>query len=243
MSDDQRPVRARLRGHGHDLQSLAELFPAGGDPVVEHDEAHGWAVLSRKLDASWGDTDALVAESNRLVLGLNAAGRLFRTDFEPIHHVPTFDGPGNSVNIVCADSIRIRVTVGTPSIGDQPPAPPPPRGAALLAAASRDGDLTDIIGWLGAPDLDTGRMWKVYEALRANAVGAERQGADRRLQAKGWLAESELASLRDAINNPHVSGEDARHGRYQRPHADPISLQEARRLLLGLVTCWYEATF
>jgi hypothetical protein len=94
------------------------------------------------------------------------------------------------------------------------------------AAAPRDA-----IATLGREDVRWHDLYHVFEIVRAE-VGDE-------ICAQGWATKADVNRFKHTANDRGTIGREARHGhRRWNPPANPMTFDEARNLIHGIVRSW-----
>lgn len=110
MSDEAGPVRAHLEGAERDFQTIVRLF-AGAEIGVERQDDGAWVLFAPELDAVWGgDGTELHEMTVDLVRDLNGVARALDADHRPVRATGRYDGPGNNVHVIGADTAVIMLS-------------------------------------------------------------------------------------------------------------------------------------
>lgn len=80
-------------------------------------------------------------------------------------------------------------------------------------------------------------LWKFYDVLKKDVEVAD-------MIAKGWTTTDQLWSFRTTVNNPEVSGDQARHGvQTHAPHPNPMNRSAAETFAWDLFEKWVREKF
>ena len=227
--------RAELRGSDHDIDDLERVLPAGGrfSVDVEGDKRYLAGAELNTPDAS----DALKVA--RRVLGLlNAAALLADRGHRVVETNRLIDENGRACVFVEPETatayMRASVATVVTSSSEQPPTPT----RRLRTWGELILDLEQIPAVGEVCDLLLGSMSAVDQYKIWEIVG----------DPKGPLGKGHpLAPKKEAtrftrsVNDPAVSGLDARHARLSGlPSSSPMSIGEARAFIEQVVRTWLE---
>lgn len=233
--------KARLDGHGFDLDTLVEIFREG-DPVLGRDD-DGYYLSSSAFDGL-EEPVAVKDRAEILLRKVNGLGRLLDSSFEPVKLSGSFTTKdGHTTHVLSPDSARVRTraSAATVTVGGQPPPPPPPPpGPKYVRLADGERDVADALKFLGSQDEpDWFLLWKAFEIIQ-HAVGSRKA-----IETAGWATTADLNAFCASANLETVSGDDARHARKakasDRPPVSTMDLREARRFVYGLAKAWLDS--
>ena len=227
-------VKAWLDGHEMDLETLAELLPAGDTRVVHDGE--GYYLTSTGID----DCPAGVPfyEVAPAVLErLNGLGRVMNAGYRPVRLSGRYQEGDQRHQVVQAGCAEARVRVGRPTIliDGQPAAVPVPPGPGYAATACRDADVAEALTIMGqAAPPNWVELYKVYEIIEHTGL---LQAA---LDAAG-VSKNQASLFTRTACHPAAAGPGARHGRSkQDPPKNPMPINKARELIGGLLRAWMD---
>jgi hypothetical protein len=180
------------------------------------------------------ESAAVLGKARSLLSALNGIAALMRSSFRPVSvkgHVRYWDDDGEfhqDAFVGIEQPVRIRTILHdlTIAIDDKVARPPPGSSESdrWARASLKDANLRTALSWWGQ-EHDPANMWKVWEIVRT--VPGLTIDADNRRR------------FEPTLNDPALTGEAARHGRYQRaPTPDAMSLQEAEDFLADLLRQW-----
>jgi hypothetical protein len=141
--------------------------------------------------------------------------------------------PGNARNFAKRFTTDAVITsdLVTASVNGQPPAPPTP---IPIEIGLREPVVKDVFARFAAEPTWV-NLANVVELIEQD-VGGEAE-----IVRRGWARKAELGLFQHTANNMHAAGLGARHAdRSRRPPARPMSIEDARGLVLGLVERWLE---
>jgi hypothetical protein len=217
----------RLEGEHADLADLERLMNAPELLVVERDgsfylESMGFEHLSSPPD--------VLAAARRLIDALSGLARLKMPLIRPFTATAVVErddsGATKTHQFVFPESARLRLRAFAPTVtvtGGAPAASPAPSslGAELALDDERVASALRIYGqeptWVG--------LYQVWDVIQP--------------EAKAWVSASDIERFRWTANNFRALGSAARHARLDwKPPANPMSLEEAARLIGGLLERW-----
>lgn len=106
-----------------------------------------------------------------------------------------------------------------------------------------DPSVAKALRFYSEEDRWTINLWKVYETIRADVADRTRKTIEKALGESGvrWITLDEFNRFGTVINNPNVSGDEARHAEpdpRRDPHSNPMSREEAEALVRRLLVRW-----
>jgi hypothetical protein len=234
--DPTMAVRARLDGHGFDLDALTWEFPCGDPYVGKDDDSQPYYLASERLDHLFSSPAELHEAAQALLLQLNGLARAMRDDFRPVRLVGRYnDTFGNVHQIVVVDTVEARDQVMpiTTIVGGvvQERATP---GIRYFAASSMNADVAEVLAILGHSSVVVTwvEMYKVFEIVRENLH-------PRRIVDVCSATDLEVRAFTASANRPEISGNAARHARLPGlPPRRTMSMSHARSFVGQLVVDW-----
>lgn len=107
---------------------------------------------------------------------------------------------------------------------------------SLVILASKNRVVADVLNYLETGSNEIATLYKVYEII-ANDVGGQKTIRD-----NGWISKNKIELFTRTANSPDAIGDKARHGvQKNQPPKTPMSLNEAKSLILNLVKCWIDS--
>jgi hypothetical protein len=186
--------------------------------------------LDRFTDA--GDAHQFAVE---VIEKLNALGQLLWSEFEPVRVGAVLSGSGRQVFAVGVAVARARVKGKATVVRADGTKVPPSYAFAMFQAiqvASSDPVVARVLRFLQPPEITWSDLYRALEAIEEDAGDVSK---------RGWTSSTQRGRFRHTANSFSALGMDARHGtaKEQQP-AKPMTLSEARALILGLATRWLQ---
>lgn len=230
-------VKAWLDGHPYDLEELAELLPTGDTRVVK--EGDDYYLASLRIDNRPEDVP-FYAVASSVLQQVNGLARAMRDGFRPVRLTGRYTEGDQRHVVVSADVAEGRSRAYAPAIvtgrPGEPPRKAPPVGPMLLTVAGSNYDVAevlDIMGRVEAPNWSD--LYKVYEIIEHTGTLSSAMNA-------AAVSENRMSLFRRTANHEKASGPDARHSRSkQDPPKNPMTIEEARRLISALIQTWVES--
>ena len=227
-------VKAWLEGHHIDLETLADVIPAGDTRVVRDDD--GYYLTAAEID----DRPAGVPfyEVAPVVLQrVNGLARVMNTGYRPVRLSGRYQEGERRHQVVhagCAE-VRVQAMPVTILINGEPAASAPPPGPAYAATASTDSDLAEALAIMGQPTPPNWvELYKVYEII-------EHTGQLNAAMRVAGVSANQISLFTRTACHPAAGGSDARHGRSrQDPPKNPMPIAKARYLIGSLVRGWMD---
>lgn len=240
-------VRALLRGHEFDLQTLVDMF-SDDDPRVVKDEGERFHLETAELDSHMKDAGRLVEIAERVLADLVGAARLLHSDLQQVSIAGSFEKWEGSTKVIHGTDggvVRERAVVARPETAnirisahaagvathpDGPVSPPEPPGARYRRLARAQPAVAELIALLGKSDMDWADLYKAFEIVRE----ASKAGA-----APKYSLE-QLGYSKTDVNNFTQSMNLHRHAR---PSGDPpkreLTLAEAQAFTRDMTERWF----
>lgn len=229
----------KLEGEERDLSELAMHFGGSALAVVEEGGAF-W--LSSSEFAALTDPEAVKNRGRGLLALASGALHVELGRFAPprISAAVLVDEAGTKQHFVrVSSSIGIHVEAnarvervrpdGTVEIVEFVAPPVQTREWAELARS--DADVEDVLAILGREDVRWHDLYHVFEVVEAD-VGAQ-------MFSDGWATKAAVERFTRTANSRGAIGGEARHGHDRfAPPKSPLSHEDARNLVLGLVRHW-----
>jgi hypothetical protein len=227
-------VKAWLDGDRIDLETLAELLPAGDTRVVAHGD--GYYLTAVEIDNRPAGVPS--SEVAPVVLQrVNGLGRVLSSGYRPVRLNDRYQEGDQRHLVVRAGCAEARVQVGRPTIliDGQSVASRPPAGPGYAAAASSDADVAEALAIMGQPAPPNWvELYKVYEII-------EHTGQLKAAMAAAGISANRISLFARTACHPDAAGPDARHGRSrQDPPRNPMPVAKARDLIGNLVRAWMD---
>ncbi len=188
------------------------------------------------------DVSEILETATKLIDKINFAAR--RTASSRLHLSPqgtvawvNKDGP--MTQHILGGRLELGVSLfGDLAVGDEPAKVPTPIQEVLATVESPVVDLA--AHFLNYPPGDpywSYHLWKVYDVLKEDVTLTV-------MKTKGWTNNDQLWRFRTAVNDPTISGDQARHGVQMRtPHSNPMSRSEAEAFARDLFEKWVRETY
>ena len=243
-------VKAWLKGHQFDLETLADLFSAGDVRVIKVGDEYcltGVEMDSPPEGLNFYDVSATVLQR------VNGIARTLRpNDYRPVELVGRYQVADDRHEVVQAEGAEVReraesvsVVVATATLeargqlkvvavttGGAAPATAAQPTPMYMALAAQHADVAETLALMGKGEPDWSDLYKVYEIVRDNLRPAK-------IEDKGWATKHEQSEFTGTANRPDVSGADARHARMPGgPPTHTMTLHEARQFIGDLVIQW-----
>jgi hypothetical protein len=123
----------------------------------------------------------------------------------------------------------------TDSAGDALVIEPPVEELRQLTGLWKTDARRKVLRILATQPLDFKTMFVVYEEIKHEL------GGDRVLTDGGFASKTELARFAMSANNPHASGDHARHGGPGKPSGvAPMKIPEAQEFIRRLTRAWFQ---
>jgi hypothetical protein len=227
-------VKAYLDGHHTDLETLAELFPAGETRVGRDDDGFYLTaadIENRRAGVPCYDVAPVVLQR------VNGLARVMRSGYRPVRLSGRYQEGERRLQVVHAgcSEIRVQAMPVTILINGQSAASAPPPGPRYAATASSDADAAEALAIIGQPEPPNWvELYKVYEIIEHTGLLKATMGA-------AGVSANQLSLFTRTACHPAAGGPDARHGRSRQDppkHAMPIA--KARDLISSLVRAWMD---
>ena len=226
--------RVLLEGEAFDLEDLPALT-LGCTIEVLMDEDGTYFLRSPELRTELG-SEEIRGRAAALVRSVNGVGRLRRPDHRPVRpHALAYAHESGERQVFSWESAEMRFKGSVVSMkvthrdGTDEYLDVDVEPATAWLKASRDPDVTEVLGLLSTFPLDWMSLFKIFEIIRPEALAA------------GWCSKAESSSFRAGANRPEVSGESARHARMGGdPPARWMTLEEGRAFIVELVRLWLD---
>lgn len=239
-------VRALLKGHEFDLQTLVDMFPEG-DPCVVKDHEDRFHLEATELDPHMRDAGRLIEISERVLTDLVGAARLRHGDFQQVSITGSFEKWEGSTKFLHGTDggvLRDKTVVARPEPAtiragahvvaatthpDGQIALPEPAGARYLRLAEYHSAAAELIALLGKSDADWADLYKAYEIVR----DASKAGRNSRFSL------DQLGYSKTEVDN--FSGTVNLH-RHARPTGQPkreLTLAEAQAFTRDMTERWF----
>ena len=200
--------KAYLAGDPADLRLLAEQFPAGSEPVVAENGDGQYYLTSAELDHHADGLD-LHAEAKKILIRLNAIGRLVSDAYLPVSLARKYENSDDHVTHVLAiDDLVIRSSVESVNLdgpGTSPASLPPGSEYMDIVTANRNA-VDGVIRLLAAQNPGWVELYKVYEL-----IGKEAENRGLTFETVGGVSKAKSSAFRVSANREDISGADARH--------------------------------
>jgi hypothetical protein len=96
-----------------------------------------------------------------------------------------------------------------------------------------DAEAAKVLKILGRGVLDWVNLYRLFEIIEADAGGIDQ------IERQGWATKAIIRLFKHTSNHPAAAGMEARHGVMPtEPPRKPMSLPEAKTLILGLTQAW-----
>jgi hypothetical protein len=227
-------VKAWLDGHHIDLETLADLLPAGDTRVVR--DGDGYYLTAAEIDGR--PAGVPFYEVAPVVLQrVNGLARVMSAGYRPVRLSGRYQEGERRHQVVhagCAE-IRLQAMPVTILINGQPVASAQPPGPAYSATASSDSDIAEALSIMGQPTPPNWvELYKVYEII-------EHTGQLKAAMAAAGVSGNQASLFTRTACHPDAGGPDARHGRSKLdPPTNPMPIVKARELIGSLARAWMD---
>ena len=229
-------VKAWLDGHPYDLEDLAELLPTGDTRVVK--EGDDYYLTSLRIDNRAEDVP-FYAVAPSVLQQVNGLARAMRDGFRPVRLTGRYTEGDRRHVVVSAGVAEARSRAYAAAIVAGRPGEPAPQGRPLgpmsLTVAGSNNDVEEVLDIMGRAETPNWRdLYKVYEII-------EHTGTLSSAMNSAAVSQNRMSLFMRTANHEKASGRDARHSRSkQDPPKNPMTIEEARRLISALIRTWVE---
>jgi hypothetical protein len=237
-------IKARLKDHGFDLMTLAELFREGEPTVAE--DAQGYYLSFTGSEELFRDAARLHEAASLLLHWVNGVALLHDSEFRPVELVGRFsDEIGEESTAVFAESAEARMRFSaTAAAVDGQQQPPVAPGPGYVQLGRTDPDVDEVLRILGKADPAPGwgDIYKVLEIVCKNVTGLPGLKGLPRLKEMSWVSPAQLEAVKASANHQAISGDLARHARMEgtpRP-SRVMTPVEGRQTISVLVKAWMD---
>jgi hypothetical protein len=230
-------VKAWLDGHPYDLEELAELLPTGDTRVVK--EGDDYYLASSRIDNRPEDVP-FYAVAPSLLQQVNGLARAMCDGFRPVRLTGRYTEGDQRHVVVSADvaegrsrAYAVAVVAGRPG---EPARQAPPKGPGSLTVAGSNNDVAEVLDIMGRVETPNWvDLYKVYEIIEHTGMLNSAMNA-------AAVSKNRMSLFTRTANHEKASGPDARHSRSkQDPPKNPMTIEEARRLISALIRTWVES--
>ena len=233
-----------VRGDAMDFDYLARYFTKPPLVVAKSEDTDEFVMRLDDL-AACSDSKDVLAIAERQIVVLSGLLKLERNARHPLTTggvVRRRPDGARDIFVCITESVEARCEVGevvmsiTDAAGNPLPAPPP-RAVRIAELAASEPEVNRAMRLLAAPD---SQMWvglyRTYEVVEHDV------GGQKVLESRGWTPAGSIGRFKHSANSVTVAGDDARHGKETtEPPSVPMSLDEARALIDGLLRGWIES--
>jgi hypothetical protein len=107
---------------------------------------------------------------------------------------------------------------------------------AWLPLAFSDDAVANVFRILSSGALDWVNLYRIFEIVAASAGGVDT------IASNGWAAKDSMSLFKHTANSPRAVGLESRHGASSnQPPARPMTISEARSLIVSIVHAWLRA--
>jgi len=230
--------KVRLSGERDDLEALTS-FKGKDWRVAKKDDGYylqaaAFAQLNRADDV-WTSAEALITI-------VNGAAKLDSDEFKPVapDHVARFHDDGHKdAFIFLSETLNLTARMGRPTLlvnGVPQETESWPNLESWVRLAQRDGNVAKALRIITSRELNPVNLYKLYEIVRDDV------GNESAMIQRNWATRNQLSAFRRSMNHPAASGAGARHARMEEdPPTDPMSEDQARAFVRGLLRAWLTA--
>lgn len=224
-----------LNGNDTGLEDLAESFDDDPDVFEEEGEYRLWSSKFEDLD----DNREVRSEAEVIVETIQVFGLRDDLFVEELEINPVYEMQDGSIihTSYKSEPARIGVRAGpvraTKTLEDGTEVvvrAPADKTYEWTELAGKDEKVAELASLLNGGD-DWVNLNRIYEFIKDNR-------GDDTLADRGWLSGNKQGDFTKTANNRNAIGDEARHGWEGEPISDPMTIEEAQRLIDSLVDDW-----
>lgn len=230
--------RIKLSGEDSDLEELSKSFNSerlkiwkdGGNYILSSSDFNGIA-----------EADIVLKKSEEILTFINAGSKVIQNLQKPINlsGIESLNENAKSTQYIFPESIVSVAGVGRPTVlrdGKVEETCIYKELPNLVLLATQDKNVAEVLNYLNTGNNEIVTLYKIYEIIKGD-VGGEKSIRD-----NGWASRNKTQLFRRTANSPDAMGDKARHGVQKcQPPKNPMSLNEAKSLILHLVKCWLDS--
>ena len=225
----------QITGDKFDLEDLPDWFSRPDLHVVA--ESDGYYLRSSRF-ASAQDANEVRKLAQELTERMVGAAKLFCPNFQNIELGAIIDHEEDDrkhVHVFVSGTFTLRSKIkATVSIGSKASEPQIPKPSLWASIAATEDRVAHALRLWGKGPHDWINLYKVLEIIESDVGHTVHQS--------GWISKAEVTRFTQTANSAEAIGDAARHAKKHVPAPPkPVTIQEARQLLKGLLERWIES--
>ena len=230
--------RVQLSGDESDLEELSKSLNSDSTRIFKD---KGSYVLCSSAFHGMMEAQVIKDKAENILSYINGCSRLIEDFQQPIiiSGIQSLSENGRRNQYIFPESVAIEVRMGRPTVsvnGKVEESYTYEELSNYIPLAIQDQNVALVLYYLSTESNEIATLYKIYEIIDDDV------GGERSIQNNGWTSRNQLERFRRTANSPDAIKDNARHGvqKYS-PPKNPMSLDEARYLILHLVRCWLDS--
>jgi hypothetical protein len=226
----------QLSGDKFDLEDFPKWFPTPDLQVVERPDGY---YLKSELFEAIEDADQVRASAQELLERLVGAAKVYSPSLGPVGLSAVVrqeeDGRRHAyVYLSGAIKTRSKTSAAQLTVNGKEEISQVPRIALWAPIAKDDEKVRQALRlWVKGSE-NWAELYKVLEIILSEVGGA--------IYSNGWVPSKEVKRFKHTADSAEALGDQARHAKKDRlPPRKPMTIQEAKRLIKGLLERWIDS--